>query len=127
MLYEIKTKNAPEAIGPYVQGIKIKDLVFVSGQIPINPKNGKISSDIYLQTQQSLKNIQAIVEKSGLKIKNIIKITIFMQNLNSFEVMNLAYKDFFDSHKSSYPTRSCVEVSRLPKDVSIEIEAIAIK
>lgn len=128
MLNEIKTKKAPRAIGPYVQGIEAKGLIFVSGQIPIEPKSGTIPESILLQTTQSLNNIQSIVKKAGLSIKNIVKTTIFVKNLNDFDVVNQAYETFFKKQKIKlYPARSCVEVSRLPKDVLIEIEAIAIK
>lgn len=125
MSYEIKTKHAPSAIGPYVQGIDIGELIVTSGQIPVNPYTGLIPKDIKTQTMQSLENIKAIIEKSGLYVKNIIKTTLFVINLDDFIIINDAYQEFFQKNKSSYPARSCVEVSRLPKNVLIEIEAIA--
>lgn len=127
MSKEIKTKKAPIAIGPYIQGIDLGKFVITSGQIPINPSNNSIPNDIYSQTIQSLKNIKSIIEKSGLKVNDIVKTTVFIKNLDDFNIINSAYGDFFKKNNSSYPTRSCVEVSRLPKDVLIEIEAIAFR
>lgn len=125
MSYEIKTKKAPLAIGPYVQGVNLGKLVITSGQIPINPFNNLIPKDIYSQTIQSLENVKSIIKKSGLKVKNIVKTTVFIKNMNDFDQINSAYQEFFIKNKSSYPARSCVEVSRLPRNVLIEIEAIA--
>lgn len=125
MSYEIKTNKAPIAIGPYVQGVNLGKFVITSGQIPINPINNIIPKDIRSQTIQSLKNIKSIIKKSGLNVNNIIKTTVFLKNMDDFEVINSVYKEFFIKNKSSYPARSCVEVSRLPRDVLIEIEAIA--
>lgn len=129
MIHIIKTKKAPDAIGPYSQGIDANNIVITSGQIPINPKTGEIiSEDIALQTIQSLNNIKYILEKVKINIKNIIKTTIFMKNLNDFSFMNSAYKNFFkENNVLHYPARSCIEVSRLPKDAKIEIEALAIR
>lgn len=125
MSYEIKTNKAPIAIGPYVQGVNLGKFVITSGQIPINPINNIIPKDIRSQTIQSLKNIKSIIKKSGLNVNNIIKTTVFLKNMDDFEVINSVYKEFFIKNKSPYPARSCVEVSRLPRDVLIEIEAIA--
>lgn len=121
----IETKKAPSAIGPYVQGINIGKLVFTSGQIPVNPHNGDIPNEVAKQARLSLDNVKAIVEAAGLEVKNIIKTTVFLSDMNDFNVINKVYQEFFDEHKASYPTRSCVQVARLPKDVKIEIEAIA--
>jgi 2-iminobutanoate/2-iminopropanoate deaminase len=121
----IKTTHAPEAVGPYSQGVMVNDILYVSGQIPFVPETMTvISQDIKEQTQQSLKNVLAIVEAAGLKKENIVKCSVFMKDLSDFGVMNAVYADFFQEHK---PARAAVEVSRLPKDVLIEIEAIAIK
>lgn len=127
MSYEIKTENAPAAIGPYVQGVDLGNMLITSGQIPIDPKTGEIAKDIIAQTTQSLKNIQAIVEKAGLSVANIVKTTVFVKDMNDFASVNATYEAFFNQHNAPYPARSCVEVARLPKDVGIEIEAIAIR
>lgn len=127
MSYEIKTENAPAAIGPYVQGVDLGNMLITSGQIPIDPKTGEIAEDIIAQTTQSLKNIQAIVEKAGLSVANIVKTTVFVKDMNDFANVNATYEAFFNQHNAPYPARSCVEVARLPKDVGIEIEAIAIR
>ncbi|HGJ5854824.1 RidA family protein [Arsenophonus nasoniae] len=127
MSYEIKTENAPAAIGPYVQGVDLGNIIITSGQIPVDPKTGEIAADIIAQTTQSLENIQAIVEKAGLNVANIVKTTVFVKDLNDFASVNATYEAFFNKHNAPYPARSCVEVARLPKDVCIEIEAIAIR
>ncbi|HGJ5892467.1 MAG TPA: RidA family protein [Arsenophonus apicola] len=127
MSYEIKTENAPAAIGPYVQGVDLSSMIITSGQIPLDPKTGEIADDITAQTTQSLENIQAIVEKAGLSVANIVKTTVFVKDLNDFASVNATYEAFFNKHNAPYPARSCVEVARLPKDVRIEIEAIAIR
>ncbi|MBQ5695417.1 MAG: RidA family protein [Clostridium sp.] len=120
----IKTDNAPEAIGPYSQGIIVGDFVYTSGQIPINPKTGIMETDIKLATKQSIENIKAILEEVGTSLENVIKTTIFLKDLNDFNVVNEVYATYF---KENNPARSCVEVARLPKDAVIEIEAIAIR
>ena len=118
----IKTDNAPEAIGPYSQGIIVGDFVYTSGQIPINPKTGIMETDIKLATKQSMENIKAILEEVGTSLENVIKTTIFLKDLNDFNVVNEVYATYF---KENNPARSCVEVSKLPKDAIIEIEVIA--
>lgn len=125
MSHIIETKKAPSAIGPYVQGINIGNLVFTSGQIPVNPQNGETPDDVVKQARLSLENVKAIVEAAGLEVNDIIKTTVFLSDMNDFSFINQAYKQFFDEHKANYPARSCVQVARLPKDVKIEIEAIA--
>lgn len=125
MSHIIQTKRAPGAIGPYVQGVDIGKLVFTSGQIPVNPETGAVPDDVVEQTRLSLENVKAIIQAAGLEVSNIIKTTVFVTDLNDFEVINQAYKQFFDDHRACYPTRSCVQVARLPKDVKLEIEAIA--
>lgn len=123
----IQTNNAPAAIGPYVQGVKSDTFVFTSGQLPIDPKNGKMPEDIAAQTLQSLLNIKAIIEQAGLTIGHIIKVTIFVKDLNNFTKINTVYEQFLIDHNHpAFPARSCVEVARLPKDAGIEIEAIAV-
>lgn len=118
----IATNNAPGAIGPYSQGIVIGNLLYTSGQIPINVETGEMPSTIEDQTKISLRNVKAIVEEAGASMDNIIKTTVFLSDMNNFTKMNKVYEEFFSS---DYPARSCVEVARLPKDALIEIEAIA--
>ncbi|MBD2814876.1 2-iminobutanoate/2-iminopropanoate deaminase [Xenorhabdus sp. Flor] len=127
MSHSIHTDNAPAAIGPYVQGVDLGSMVITSGQIPVDPKTGDVSEDITAQTRQSLENVKAIIEQSGLKVANIVKTTVFVKDLNDFATVNAAYEAFFTEHNAPFPARSCVEVARLPKDVKIEIEAIAFR
>ena len=125
----ISTKAAPGAIGPYVQGVTLGsvtgNMIYTSGQIPLDPVSGDIPETIEAQTLRSLQNVQAIVEAAGAQVRNIIKTTVFVSDLNDFAAVNQVYNDFFTEHDAMYPARSCVEVARLPKDVKIEIEAIA--
>ena len=123
----IATENAPAAIGPYVQGVDLGSMIITSGQIPVNPKSGLIAEDIVAQTRQSLENVQAIVEAAGLKVADIVKTTVFVKDLQDFATVNATYEAFFTQHQAPFPARSCVEVARLPKDVKIEIEAIAVR
>lgn len=121
----IITKNAPAAVGPYSQGVLVKDTLYVSGQIPFVPQTMKlVSEDIKDQTLQSLKNILAIVKEAGMEKENIIKCGVFMQDLSMFKDMNEVYAKFFGDHK---PARFAVEVRRLPLDVLVEIDAICVK
>ncbi len=121
----IQTLNAPQAVGPYSQGVLVKDTLYVSGQIPFIPETMTlVSSDISDQTRQSLSNILAIVEAAGLKKEDIVRCGVFMTDLSDFSKMNVIYAEFFGNHK---PARAAVEVRRLPKDVLVEIDAIAIK
>lgn len=123
----ISTELAPAAIGPYVQGVDLGSMIITSGQIPLDPKTGSVATDVSAQTRQSLENVKAIVEAAGLKVADIVKTTIFVQDLNDFASVNTTYAAFFTEHHASFPARSCVEVARLPKDVKIEIEAIAVR
>ncbi|GAB6167806.1 RidA family protein [Clostridium carnis] len=118
----ISTNNAPQAIGPYSQGIKMGDLVFTSGQIPINPATGELVSEIKAATKQSLENVKAILEAAGSSLDKVIKVSVFVKDMNDFAKVNSIYAEYF---KENAPARSCVEVARLPKDSIIEIEAIA--
>ena len=127
MSRSISTEHAPAAIGPYVQGVDLGNMILTSGQIPVNPKNGQIPEDIIAQTRQSLENVQAIVEAAGLKVSDIVKTTVFVKDLQDFATVNATYEAFFNQHQAPFPARSCVEVARLPKDVKIEIEAIAVR
>ncbi|MEQ6969754.1 2-iminobutanoate/2-iminopropanoate deaminase [Pectobacterium polaris] len=123
----ISTEHAPAAIGPYVQGVDLGSMIFTSGQIPVNPKSGLVADNITAQTRQSLENVQAIVEAAGLKVSDIVKMTVFVKDLHDFTLVNTTYEAFFNEHSAPFPARSCVEVARLPKDVKIEIEAIAVR
>ncbi|MGL5353015.1 MAG: RidA family protein [Clostridium sp.] len=118
----IKTNNAPQAIGPYSQGMKIGDFVFTSGQIPVNPETGELVTDIQKATRQSLENVKAVLEASGTTLEKVVKVSVFVKDMNGFALVNEVYAEYF---KENPPARSCVEVARLPKDSVIEIEAIA--
>ena len=120
----ISTKKAPSAIGPYSQGMIVGDLVFTSGQIPLNPENGQLVTEISKATVQVMENLSAVLEAAGSSLEKVIKTTIFLQDLNDFEKVNEIYGDYF---KDNLPARSCVQVAKLPKGAIIEIEAIAIK
>ena len=115
----IETQRAPGAIGPYVQGVDLGSMVFTSGQIPVCPQTGEIPADVQDQARLSLENVKAIVVAAGLSVGDIIKMTVFITDLNDFATIN--------EHQATYPTRSCVQVARLPKDVKLEIEAIAVR
>ncbi|WP_099610414.1 RidA family protein [Vibrio fujianensis] len=124
----LHTDSAPAAIGPYVQGVDLGNMVLTSGQIPVNPETGDIPTGIAAQARQSLDNVKAVIESSGLTVGDIVKMTVFVKDLNDFSTVNQVYGQFFDEHNvAHYPARSCVEVARLPKDVGIEIEAIAVR
>ena len=119
----ISTTKAPAAIGPYSQGIKVGDLVYTSGQIPIDPVTGNfVEGGIKEQTRQSLTNVQAILKEAGLTMGNVVKTTVFMADMNDFADMNAVYADFFTE---PYPARSAVAVKTLPKGALVEIEVIA--
>ena len=120
----ISTKKAPAAIGPYSQGMIVGDLVFTSGQIPLNPESGELVTEISKATVQVMANLSAVLEAAGSSLEKVIKTTIFLQDLNDFEKVNEIYGDYF---KDNLPARSCVQVAKLPKGATIEIEAIAIK
>ena len=119
----ISTKAAPAAIGPYSQAIKVGNLVYTSGKIPINPATGSIvEGGIKEQTRQSLTNVKAILEEAGLTMANVIKTTVFMADMNDFAEMNAVYAEFF---VEPYPARSAVAVKTLPKGALVEIEVVA--
>ena len=119
----IHTDSAPAAIGPYSQAIQIGDLLFVSGQVPIDPSTGAIvEGDIKAHAQQSLNNLKAILNAAGTNMGAVVKTTVFLNDMNDFAAMNEVYAQFF---QEPYPARSAVQVARLPKDVLVEIEAIA--
>lgn len=123
MIKKIHTDKAPAAIGPYVQGKIVGNLLFASGQIPLNPETGEvIGSTIQEQTQQVLKNISAILSEAGTDFNHVVKTTCFLSDMNDFAAFNEVYSSAF---AEEFPARSAVEVARLPKDVKIEIEVIA--
>jgi 2-iminobutanoate/2-iminopropanoate deaminase len=119
----VNTEKAPAAIGPYSQAIKAGNLLFISGQIPVDPASGNVvSGDVAAQTKQVLDNITAILECQNLTLKNVVKTTVFLADLNDFQAVNQVYGKYFSQDA---PARACVQISRLPKDVAVEIEAIA--
>ncbi len=118
----IFTDEAPKPGGPYSQAIKAGSLLFVAGQLPINPATGEVKGDIKIQTRQSLENIRAILTAAGASMQDVVKTTVYLKDLNDFSSMNEAYKDFFSTDP---PARACVEVSNLGRGSLIQIEAIA--
>jgi 2-iminobutanoate/2-iminopropanoate deaminase len=119
----IQTEKAPKAIGPYSQAIQAGNFLFLSGQIPLDPKTGElVKGDIRKQTQQVLENIKGILESQGLGMENVVKVTIFLKDIANFNQVNEVYATYFPS---SPPARSTVEVAKLPRDADIEIETIA--
>jgi len=120
----IQTEKGPKAIGPYSQAIQAGNLLFLSGQIPIDPKTGELTEgDIRQQTQQVLENIKGLLESQGLGMEDVIKVTIFLKDIGSFNQVNEVYATYFSS---SPPARSTIEVAKLPRNAEIEIEAIAL-
>jgi len=120
----IHTDRAPKAIGPYSQAIQAGNFLFLSGQIPLDPKTGElVKGDIQQQTQQVLENIKGVLESQKLRMENVVKMTIFLKDIGNFNQVNEVYATYFPS---SPPARSTVEVTRLPRDAEIEIEAVAL-
>ena len=120
----IQTNNAPQAIGPYSQAVMANGTLYVSGQIPVVPATGAIVSDtVEEQTRQVLENVKAVVEAAWLTLNDVVKTSVFIKNMDDFAVINGIYSEYF---KENCPARACVEVARLPKDVLIEMEAIAV-
>ena len=126
MKKEILTKSAPAPIGPYSQAIEIGNLVFCSGQVPLDPVSGLVvgEGDVEAQTKQVLKNVAAVLSAAGVQFSNVAKTTIFLKNMGDFPKVNAIYGEYF---QAPFPARSTVEVARLPKDVLVEIEVIAQK
>ena len=120
----ISTSNAPAAIGPYSQAISTGNLLFISGQIPVNPADGTIPEGIKAQTAQSIANIKAILAEAGMTFDNVVKTTVFLSDMNNFVPMNEVYAENFTA---PFPARSAVAVKDLPKQVLVEIETIASK
>ncbi|WOO38875.1 RidA family protein [Anaerocolumna sp. AGMB13020] len=119
----VSTTNAPAAIGPYSQAVIINNMVYTSGVIPINPEDGTIvEGDIKKQAERVLKSLSALLKDSGSDLTKVVKTTVFIKNMEDFPTINEVYASYFTEN---YPARSCVEVARLPKDVLIEVEAVA--
>ncbi|MBD1372468.1 RidA family protein [Hazenella sp. IB182357] len=121
---KIKTSLAPQAIGPYSQAITYNGLIYTSGQIPLTADGQMVEEDIEKQTHQVIKNVQAVLQAAESDLDQVIKVTLYIKDMDQFERINAVYLQYFNQVQ---PARSCVEVSRLPKDVRIEMEAIAIK
>lgn len=120
----ITTEKAPAAIGPYSQAIEVNNMVYTSGVIPVNPETGEIPTDVQAQAKQALTSLSNVLEAAGTSLENVIKTTVFIKDMNDFAKINEVYSTFF---QGTFPARSCVEVARLPKDVLLEIEAVAVK
>lgn len=124
MMDTVSTENAPGAIGPYSQAVKTGNLVFCSGQIPIDPATNEfVSNDVAKQTEQVLKNLSAVLKAAGTHLNNVVKTTVFLADMNDFAAMNEVYAKFFDTNK---PARATVQAARLPRDARVEIECIAV-
>lgn len=119
----VQTSNAPAAIGPYSQGIVVNNLFYSSGQIPLTAEGVLVTGDIKEQTHQVFKNLIAVLDEAGGSLETVVKATVFIKNMDEFASVNEVYGEYFNQHK---PARSCVEVARLPKDVLVEIEVIAL-
>ena len=120
----ISTQKAPAAIGPYSQAIEVNGMVYTSGVMPVIPETGEIPEGSTEQAKQALTNLSNLLEAAGTSMNNVVKTTVFIKEMNDFAAINEVYATFFEGE---FPARSCVEVARLPKDVMLEIEAIAIK
>jgi 2-iminobutanoate/2-iminopropanoate deaminase len=119
----VQTNQAPAAIGPYSQGIIVNNMFYSSGQIPLTAEGTLVEGDIKVQTHQVFKNLKAVLEGAGASLETVVKTTVFIKDMNDFTSLNEVYGEYFSVHK---PARSCVEVARLPKDVLVEIEVIAL-
>ncbi|KAI0652726.1 YjgF-like protein [Trametes meyenii] len=118
----VSTSNAPAAVGPYTQAVRVGDLLFLSGSLGLDPATGKlVEGGVEAQAKQALKNMKAIIEAGGSEVGKVVKTTVFLQNMDDFKAVNAVYSDFFGNHK---PARSAVQVARLPLDALFEIEAI---
>ncbi|HYN89590.1 MAG TPA: RidA family protein [Ardenticatenaceae bacterium] len=120
----ISTENAPKAVGPYSQAVRVGHLVFTAGQLGINPATGKLDGDVSTQTRQVLENLKAILQAAGTELRNVVKTTVFLANLDDFATMNQVYAEYFG--ENGPPARSTVQVARLPLGGLVEIEAVAL-
>ncbi len=119
----VQTNQAPAAIGPYSQGIIVNNMFYSSGQIPLTVDGAMVTGDIKEQTYQVFRNLQAVLGEAGASLETVVKATVFIKNMDDFSAVNEVYGEYFAAHK---PARSCVEVSRLPKDALVEIEVVAL-
>lgn len=124
MKVKIESGNAPKAIGPYSQAVLVDDTLYVSGNIPVNPKTGDVADGIVNQSKQVFENMKAVLNEAGMDFENVVKTTAFLTDLPNFATFNEIYASYF---VAPYPARSCVEVSKLPKNVLVEVECIAKK
>lgn len=122
----ITTDGAPAAIGPYAQGVRVGSLIFTAGQLGLDPITGQAAAGgIKEQTERAIKNIEAILEAAGSSLGQVVKTTVFLKDMNDFAAMNAVYASFFESDSDTLPARSTVEVARLPRNLLVEIEAVA--
>ncbi|MFD3448307.1 RidA family protein [Microbacteriaceae bacterium 4G12] len=119
----VHTNQAPQAIGPYSQGMIVNNMFYSSGQIPLTADGQLVTGDVKEQTHQVFHNLQAVLEAAGAALETVVKTTVFLKDMNDFDAVNEVYGSYFVDHK---PARSCVQVAKLPKDVSVEIEVIAL-
>lgn len=124
MKVKIESGNAPKAIGPYSQAVLVDDTLYVSGNIPVNPATGDVADGIVNQSKQVFENMKAVLDEAGMGFENVVKTTAFLTDLSNFATFNEIYASYF---VAPYPARSCVEVSKLPKNVLVEVECIAKK
>lgn len=124
MKVKIESGNAPKAIGPYSQAVLVDDTLYVSGNIPVNPKTGDVADGIVNQSKQVFENMKAVLNEADMGFENVVKTTAFLTDLSNFATFNEIYASYF---VAPYPARSCVEVSKLPKNVLVEVECIAKK
>ena len=124
MKVKIESGNAPKAIGPYSQAVLVDDTLYVSGNIPVNPETGDVADGIVNQSKQVFENMKAVLNEAGMGFENVVKTTAFLTDLSNFATFNEIYSSYF---VAPYPARSCVEVSKLPKNVLVEVECIAKK
>lgn len=124
MKVKIESGNAPKAIGPYSQAVLVDDTLYVSGNIPVNPSTGDVADDIVNQSKQVFENMKAVLNEAGMGFENVVKTTAFLTDLSNFATFNEIYASYF---VAPYPARSCVEISKLPKNVLVEVECIAKK
>lgn len=120
----VSTPNAPAALGPYSQAVDTGSTVYCSGQLGLDPATGNLADDVQAQTHQALKNLQAVLNKAGLSLDNVVKTTVFVQDLADFGTVNEIYGTYFHG---GFPARSCVQIAALPKNALVEIECIAVR
>ena len=123
MKKKVSTKQAPAAIGPYAQAVRVGDFLFVSGQLGADPETGALEPDVTRQTRRALENLAAVLQAGGCTMADVVKTTVFLKDMNDFAATNEVYASFFGD--GGYPARSAVQVARLPRDGMVEIEAIA--